>query len=327
MKHRSKSPERVLSELSELSESYGIRQIQFVDNILDMSYFKTVLPKLAERGDKYGLFYEVKSNLKRDEVRLLADAGVRWIQPGIESLDDNVLRLIGKGNSALMNLQLLKWSLEFGIDAAWNILCGVPGDADVWYAGMAKWLPAIFHLQPPSGLNRVRYDRFSPYQMRPHDFGLNLRPSRAYCYIYPLPNESLMRLAYSFEDEADHSHIHRGLHSQHGQQELQTVLEEWRHLWSSNRPILQVYPEGSGLRIVDTRPTAREPSWSAGEIEAEVYRVCDSAQTPATLMKQILARRADLPIEEVQAAIHTLCEAKVLLNLNGKLLSLGIARA
>ena len=29
------------------------------------------------------------------------------IQPGIESLDDNVLALIAKGNSALMNLQLL----------------------------------------------------------------------------------------------------------------------------------------------------------------------------------------------------------------------------
>jgi ribosomal peptide maturation radical SAM protein 1 len=327
MKHRSKSPERVLSELSELSESYGIRQIQFVDNILDMSYFKTVLPKLAERGDKYALFYEVKSNLKRDEVRLLADAGVRWIQPGIESLDDNVLRLIGKGNSALMNVQLLKWSLEFGIDAAWNILCGVPGDANAWYAGMAKWLPAIFHLQPPSGLNRVRYDRFSPYQMRPHDFGLKLRPSRAYRYIYPLPNESLMRLAYSFEDEADHTHIHRGLHSQYGQQELQTVLEEWRRLWSSERPILQVYPEGSRLRIVDTRPVAKQRNWSAGEIEAEVYRCCDSAQTSASVTKRISAKGAEYSVEKIKAAIQTLCDATVLLNMNGKLLSLGIAPA
>ena len=326
MKHRSKSPDRVLSELSELSESYGIRQIQFVDNILDMSYFKTVLPQLAEADDKYALFYEVKSNLKRDEVRLLAAAGVRWIQPGIESLDDNVLRLIGKGNSALMNLQLLKWSLEFGIDAAWNILCGVPGDADAWYAGMAKWLPAIFHLQPPSGLNRVRYDRFSPYQMRPHDFGLTLQPSRAYGYVYPLPTESLMRLAYSFEDEGDHAHIHRGFHSQRGQQELQEVLEEWRHLWSSDRPVLQVYSEDSRLRIVDTRPVAKQRSWSAGEIEAEVYRLCDSAQNPASLVKQISARRADIPMEEVQAAIRTLSDAKVLLPMNGKLLSLGITR-
>jgi len=55
MKHRSKSPERVLAELSQLSGRYGIRSFQFVDNILDMSYFKTVLPKLAAVEDKYAL--------------------------------------------------------------------------------------------------------------------------------------------------------------------------------------------------------------------------------------------------------------------------------
>lgn len=324
MKHRSKSPERVLAELSELSDRYALRTIQFVDNILDMSYFKTVLPKLAESGDKYALFYEVKSNLKRDEVRLLAEAGVRWIQPGIESLDDNVLRLIGKGNSTLMNLQLLKWSAEFGIDAAWNMLCGVPGESDTWYAEMAKWLPLIFHLQPPSGLNRVRYDRFSPYHMRPQDFGLMLHPSRAYGYVYPLPKESLMRLAYSFEDSEHEGHIHRGLHSQPGQQELQEVLQEWNRVWHASRPVLQVSIEDSGLRIVDTRPVAHQQNWTAGEMEAEVYRLCDSAQTPSALLKQISARR-EFTMEEIQRAIQTLCGARVMLQLNGKLIGLGVS--
>ena len=28
-----------------------------------------------------------------------------------------------------MNVQLLKWSSEFGIDAAWNMLCGIPGES------------------------------------------------------------------------------------------------------------------------------------------------------------------------------------------------------
>ena len=101
MKYRSKSPERVLTELAELSRRYGVNGIQFVDNILDMSYFRTMLPRLAAEGGRYALFYETKANLKREQVKLLAEAGVRWIQPGIESLDDNVLRLIGKGNSTL----------------------------------------------------------------------------------------------------------------------------------------------------------------------------------------------------------------------------------
>ena len=113
---------RLLAELSHLKTRYGVDNIQFVDNILDMSFFKTVLPKLAGSEDKYALFYETKANLKREQVELLAQAGVLWIQPGIESLDDRILKLLAKGNSTVMNLQLLKWCCEFGIDVSWNLL-------------------------------------------------------------------------------------------------------------------------------------------------------------------------------------------------------------
>lgn len=325
MKYRSKSPDRVLTELSELKRRYGIRDIQFVDNILDMSFFKTLLPQLAAAGEEYSLFYETKANLKREQVELLARAGVRWIQPGIENLDDRVLALIAKGNSALMNLQLLKWSREFGIDAAWNLLCGVPGESDVWYAEMAKWLPAIFHLQPPTGVSRVRYDRFSPYHMRPRDFGLTLEPSRAYPYVYPLPKESLMRLAYSFQDSGRPRHVHRGLSDQAGQLELQRVVWEWNEIWRSSRPVLQVYDEGNRLHFFDTRPCANQRSWTAEGLAAEVYRLCDSAQTRAALVRQMSTRPgAEVSRQEIDPAIDSLLDTKVLLSLNGKLLALGV---
>lgn len=326
MKYRSKSPERVLYELAELKRRYGIGSIQFVDNILDMSFFKTVLPKLADGGEEYSLFYETKANLKRDQVELLARAGVRYIQPGIESLDDNVLALIAKGNSALMNLQLLKWSREFGIDASWNLLAGMPGESDSWYAEMATWLPAIFHLQPPTGVARVRYDRFSPYQMRPGDFGLNLVPSRTYPYVYPLSHEALMRLAYSFEDKGRPRHMHRGLTDDPGQQELQEVVRQWNDVWRNSRPVLQVYDEGDRLQFFDTRPCAVDASWSAKGLAADAYRLCDSAQTPAALLQQLSAQQGEeISPQEFQPAIDNLVDTKVLLPLNGKLLALGVS--
>jgi magnesium-protoporphyrin IX monomethyl ester (oxidative) cyclase len=326
MKHRSKSPVRVLTEIGELAERYRTRTIQFVDNILDMSYFETVLPELARSGGAYSLFYEIKSNLKRAQVRLLADAGVRWVQPGIESLDDNVLRLIGKGNSTLMNLQLLKWSSEFGIDAAWNMLCGIPGERDEWYREMAEWIPAVFHLQPPTGLVRVRYDRFSPYHMRPLDFGLTLRPSKAYTYVYPFPQESLMRMAYSFEDLGDDGPIHRGVHRQPGQRRLQDVLLEWNRVWRTARPILRATRESDRLHVVDTRRIARRREWVANELQTEIHGLCDSAQTAAALHKQVAVRHsAELSPAKIDQAIGDLCDAKILLSMNGKLLALGIA--
>ncbi len=325
MKYRSKSADRVVAELSELARRYGIRGIQFVDNILDMSFFRTVLPKLAAAEEKYALFYETKSNLKREQVELLAEAGVRWIQPGIESLHDGALGLIGKGNSAVMNLQLLKWSSEFGIDASWNLLCGLPGESDAWYSEMAGWLPAIFHLQPPSGVIRVRYDRFSPYHMRSRDFGLALEPSRAYSYVYPLPKESLMRLAYSFEDSGNRGHVHRGLQDLPGQQELQEVVRRWNDLWYTSRPVLRVYDKGRRLQFIDTRPCSNQRSWTAGEFESDLYRLCDSAQTPASLIKRLSAdRETEVTREELDQAINNLCRAKVLLSVSGRLVGVGV---
>lgn len=325
MKYRSKSPDRVLAELSELKRRYGIGGIQFVDNILDMSFFKTVLPKLAASDEKYSLFYETKANLKREQVELLARAGVRWIQPGIESLDDNVLTLIAKGNSTLINLQLLKWSREFGIDAAWNLLCGIPGESDCWYAEMAKWLPSIFHLQPPTGVSRVRYDRFSPYHMRPRDFGLTLEPSRAYSYVYPLPKEALMRLAYSFEDSGHPRHMHRGLSDEPGQKELQDMVRQWNDVWRHSRPVLQVYDEDNRLHFFDTRPCAEKRSWTAEGLEADVYRLCDSAQKPAAVNNQLtVLRGAEVSMQEIKPAIDSLLKSRALLSLNGKLLAIAI---
>ena len=307
MTYRSKSPERVLAELSQLKTRYGVDNFQFVDNIMDMSFFKTVLPKLADAPEKYALFYETKANLKREQVELLAQAGVLWIQPGIESLDDRILKLLAKGNSTLMNLQLLKWSREYGIDVSWNLLSGIPGESDSWYDGMAEWLPSIFHFQPPTGVCRVRYDRFSPYHMRPGDFDLTLEPSRTYPYVYPFSRESLMRLAYSFEDSKRPRHMHRALSEEPGQQRLQDVVMQWNQLWRSAKPVLEVRDEGERLRFFDTRPCAIQSTWTIEGVEADVYRRCDAAKVLTS---------------EEEMAIQNLIRNKVLLALNGKYLAL-----
>ncbi len=315
MAYRSKTPERVLAELEELSDRYQLRDIQFVDNILDMSYIKTLLPKLAEARPKYTLFYETKANLKRGQVRQLAEAGVNWIQPGIESLDDKVLKLLSKGNSAAMNLQLLKWSREYGVHPSWNMLADIPGEEDVWYAEMAEWLPAVFHLTPPTGVIRVRYDRFSPYHMRPQDFGLQLTPSRAYRYIYPLSHESLMRLAYYFEDAAQTKHVHRYVQIRPGVQRLQRTIEKWKELWKSSRPVLAVGHQATGLNVTDTRPWKAAGRYSLGEPEAAVYRFCDSARPRPAIAKELPGH---------DEAVEKLLSLRLLLPIGGKLLSVGI---
>ena len=52
-----------MSELKLMDEHFGNVPISVVDNILDMKYFRDVLPMLARGPESYDLFYEFKANL------------------------------------------------------------------------------------------------------------------------------------------------------------------------------------------------------------------------------------------------------------------------
>src|SRR3954451_17228322 len=115
MAFRGKSPNYVLEELGRAAKRYGIRRFSAVDNILEMSYLKTFLPKLIEEGAGYDLFYEIKANLTPEQIKLLSEAGVRSVQPGIESLNSHVLDLMSKGITGIRNVNTLRWMRYYGI--------------------------------------------------------------------------------------------------------------------------------------------------------------------------------------------------------------------
>ena len=141
--------ERVLAEIERQVARHGIKHFQAVDNIISHDYFKSLLPVLKERALGVTFFYEIKSNLRRDQVKLLREAGVLAVQPGIESLSSHVLSLMKKGVTGIQNMALLKWCREYGIEAAWNLLYGFPGETGEDYDASARYASAIPHLRPP----------------------------------------------------------------------------------------------------------------------------------------------------------------------------------
>jgi magnesium-protoporphyrin IX monomethyl ester (oxidative) cyclase len=84
-----------------------------------------------------------------------------------------------------------------------------------------------------------------------------------------------------------------------------------------------MFDEGDRLRFLDTRPCALQRSWMAGELESDIYLLCDSGQTAAAVEKQVMEHsRPAGSVQQVRASIESLCQAKVLLPLNGKLVAL-----
>lgn len=201
MAYRSMSAERAIRLFEGLFQySDKVSRLEAVDNILPKSYLKDVLPFLNTPPDM-SIFYEVKADLSEQDIEVLARAGVKHIQPGIESLATTTLKLMKKGTTAFQNVGLLKWLALYGVHPAWNLLVGFPGEGEEVYARYLEVLPLLHHLYPPTGVYPVRFDRYSPYYDEAKKYGLDLHPLGYYTMVYPFEQADLRDLAYYFADE------------------------------------------------------------------------------------------------------------------------------
>jgi magnesium-protoporphyrin IX monomethyl ester (oxidative) cyclase len=323
MKYRAKSAQRVLNEFSQVARETGITNFDLSDNILDVSFFKTVLPQLAELGAPYELFYETKANLSKRQIGILADAGVRVIQPGLESLSDPLCQAMKKGNSTAVNLQLLKWAREYDLYVIWLMLFGVPGEQPEWYEPMKALIPKLQHLQPPTGITNIQWERFSPYHSRADEFGLKLVPRTPYKWIYPVSEGDMADLAYYFDDVSDTRLYQDWPHGGRVQRAVMLACKEWQRVYiqrGRRAPILEGEALGDDrVRVRDTRIYAWESSAVFSGVEAAVLKLCDKAVTEAKLRQEFGDGVSEAAL---QSALSELERRDLLVRVSGRWISL-----
>ncbi len=320
LRFRAKSAERALAELAALVEQYQPPRVAAVDNILDLGYFRDVLPRLAEMQLGVELFYETKANLRKEQIRLLREAGISRIQPGIESLSTNVLRRMRKGVSALQNIQLLRWCSEYMVQPYWSLLAGFPGEDPADYARQAELAPLLTHLPPPIDVAPVRLDRFSPlFVNKEHNGICNVHAAHAYRYVYPFPEQDLDRLAYYFDFEYADG---RAPVSYIG--ELRRQVEVWAN--PANQCQLVALVEGDALVVRDTRLVAVQKEHRLTGLQRALYEYCDQARTRAEIDRHLALLTADesAAAAAVDEALGALLTAKLLLHEDGRYLSLAV---
>jgi ribosomal peptide maturation radical SAM protein 1 len=267
MKFRSKSPARVLAEMSHLSSSYRSFHLEAVDNIIDMKFLTTLIPEVERLGVSWNIFFEAKSNLTRDQIAQLGRAGVRRIQPGIESLSSPVLKIMRKGVKAIQNVNLLRWCAHDGISVSWNMLWGFPGETAEQYDEQTRLIPLIRHLQPPDGQGRLWLERFSPLFSQQQAFGVRaINPIASYRRVYPA-SVDLDAAAYFFDYEMDNSLPEETFGP------LVEVLDAWRgaHRGDAERPMLRCLSAPGFLRIEDGRDLGRNGVFEIDGLLAAVY--------------------------------------------------------
>lgn len=325
---RRKKAERSLEELRQMLLAYPVSRVRMCDNVIDPSYYKTFLPWLAQAPwrDSLSLFYEVRPDLTTAQAQALRQAGVIWVQPGIESLHSGCLELMNKGTRAWQHIQTLKACLLHGLGTSWHILHSFPGERDEWYGEMARLMPLLHHLEPPKMFMRFNYDRFSLYQRHPERFGLDLKPMADYFYVYPLPSGEVEELAYFFDNRPDEEFnlnplapffgFGRGLEA------AERACLAWKNAFDSpeQRPMLVMHPTAGGLLIRDSREVAVKSSMFLREADLAVYQACQQAPREADLLKDLAAQ--GYGETRVRASLERLLAWKIALRMDGRVLAL-----
>ena len=319
IQYRAKSAPRVMDELRYLMgryARYGIDYIRVVDNVLNPAYFQELLPQLARTALGARLFFEVRPTLRKQEIRSLVRSGVTDVQVGIENLNTHMLQLMRKGTTSLQNIQFLKWSKQYNLAAAWNIIYGFPGEVADDYANLLELTRLLTHLPSPTGFGPFRMDRFSHNFEQAAELGLvHVRPSHIYHYIYPFDEATLRGLAYYFDYE------HRQPIDDGG---YLSKLTEQVLVWKSRQDEMVSHRLDGHIVIDDTRPVATARQVTLDGARAMVYEHCDRAHTAAQVGRWLREHRVRVSADKLARMLAEFVEQRLMVREGELYLSLAV---
>ena len=128
------SPEFIIKEFDKLVE-LGVHTIKITDEmfLLNKKYYVPLCEKLKEKG--YGKFLRMWAYSRVDTIRrpdllkLVKEAGIKWLALGIESAEKTVRLEVSKGKFEDVDIsQVIKQVHDAGIEVMANYIFGLPGD-------------------------------------------------------------------------------------------------------------------------------------------------------------------------------------------------------
>ena len=154
---RVRSPENILAEL-EFLVGLGIRSVNMYADLFTVSREQVVglCELILERGLRLPWTCNSRVDFVDPEMlRLMGQAGCKWISWGIESGSEEVLRRAQKGIKLEQVQRALRWSREAGIRNWGYFIIGLPGETEETIQEtirFAKRLPldlVLFHIAAP----------------------------------------------------------------------------------------------------------------------------------------------------------------------------------
>lgn len=320
--YREKTTMRLADEIEAQEKKYPESRIcVFADSILSHKQMKELPAEINRRGLRLRFFSEIKANLTEEDIRSLAGCGFAQVQPGIESLQDDILRIMNKGCRAIKQIETLKNCRAYKITVSWNILGGFPGEKEEYYAEMAELLPKLMHLPAPNQFIHIVYQRYGEYTENPEKYGLDLRPARVYDFVFA-GSEFIRRSAYVFEPKNEDALPMLWDISRKGEswRRVSEIADKWK-AERANPQRLDMDDKGENIEIYDMRMIARHIAYNLEGLRADIYRICRTVRTEEYILEELEGKYGR---EEIKASLAWLTEENLIVHIKNEYLALAV---
>jgi radical SAM superfamily enzyme YgiQ (UPF0313 family) len=152
-------PERVIEEFRILTEEHGAREIRFFDDTFTLNRTRTeaVCAALERRGGKIPwTCLTAVSAVNPELLGAMKKAGCWQVLFGLESGDERMLKLLGKGNSVEQNRRAVGWAKSAGLEVRADFIVGTPGET-------RESLNNTLNFALASDLDYAHFNKFTPF--------------------------------------------------------------------------------------------------------------------------------------------------------------------
>jgi radical SAM superfamily enzyme YgiQ (UPF0313 family) len=125
------SPQRVIEEIDQLVNTYGVRNIKFADEmfVLNVRHVSSICDLIIERGYDLNIWaYARVDTVKDGMLDKLKRAGFNWLAFGIEAANDRVLNDVDKRYEIDQVYDTMARVKASGINIIGNYIFGLPED-------------------------------------------------------------------------------------------------------------------------------------------------------------------------------------------------------
>ena len=278
--YREKSLDRIFNEVRTQVTQYQCHSIKFVDNVQRIKDFDKLMLGLKNLKIDLNIFLEIRAGrLKKEDYRLMKNAGVNILQLGIEAFANRMLEKMNKGVTTIENIAAVKYCQESGILPFYNIIVNYPNESDLDLQEAVENLKFLKNFIPPSTILVMKLNYKSPVYNNPTHFNIKEKsiPKKASWFFPKEVLQTLIPLEYWYTPTTNSKIKKSSWHE---------IFREWRQTGEKRISThLLYYQDSTDFLTITDNLSGNSSKFILKGIEREVYLFCDSIQTKANILK------------------------------------------